>query len=64
MMYIKQMRLVKKKKFSVPELTHGAWQQMELGTGLGGQLPFTAPAKAPSDHTLHTLKTSLVAFIF
>lgn len=42
----------KKCRFSMPALTHRAWQQNELGTGLGGQLPFTAPAKEPSAHTL------------
>lgn len=30
----------------MPALTHGAWQQAEVGTGLEGLLPFTGPAKA------------------
>lgn len=45
----------KKCHFSMPALTHSAWQQTQVGTGLGGQLPFAGPAKAPSAHTLQAI---------
>lgn len=54
MTYVKQMRLVKKVCFSMPALTYGAWQHTEVGTGLGGQLPFTGSAKSLSAHALKT----------
>lgn len=52
MTYLKQMQLIKQVPFSMPALTRSAWQQPEVGTGLGGQLPFTEPAKTLSAYAL------------
>lgn len=37
----------KKCRFSMPALTYSAWQQSKVGSGLGGQLPFTGSARGP-----------------
>lgn len=44
-------------------LTHGAWQRTEVGTRLGGQLPFTGSAKAFSAHALKPISPTCVQHV-
>lgn len=44
----------------MPALTYSVWQQSKVGTGLGGQLPFTGPASALHAHAGRTPFTNLL----
>lgn len=46
MTYVKQMLLVKNVSFFHARVDPGVWQQSEVGTGLGGQLPFTKTSQS------------------